>query len=56
MDNFIKLRGQIEQITFSNEENGFTIDKHEAKKDFRRQISLDNKSGCMIIGAQCLKI
>jgi len=27
MDNLSKIRGQIERITFPNEENGFTIAK-----------------------------
>lgn len=25
MDNLIRIRGQVERITFANEENGFTI-------------------------------
>ena len=31
MDNLTKIRGQVERITFSNEENGFTIAKLKAQ-------------------------
>ncbi len=31
MDNLSKIQGQIERITFANEENGFTIAKLKAK-------------------------